>query len=413
MSLPENETVPHPDEALPPVAPVTACAVEAPTEEAVSSEADPSPATALPTEAPPPEAPPASAPPAESPGGETLAVADATEDGVDAVGAVDEAVEPPVVPVASPAACGTRLGELFPALFGVPPKPLKLRIQADIQARAPGVFTKALLSAFLHRYTTGTAYLNALSRATERFDLDGQPAGELSEEHRAAAAEEVKRRRALRDERIAKEREAAREAARAAEREARRQANEARRAEEASRREADHARRESEGARREEDEARRERARLLRDYESTRLTRANFCVLRGVAEAQLDTLLEQARREAVEWAAQRAAREASGGVDTRDARDTREDRGPREGGPRPAGSRPGAGAGFPDRRGPRPAGPGAAAGRDERRGPRPGRQGDDRPRPAAADAPRRDDARPPRGEPAQPGQPGKPRDPQR
>jgi sRNA-binding protein len=352
----------------------------------------------LPTEAAPPEAPPAN-----SLGGEPPAV--------DAVDAMDEAVEPPVAPVASPAACGTRLGELFPALFGVPPKPLKLRIQADIQARAPGVFTKALLSAFLHRYTTGTAYLNALSRATERFDLDGQPAGELSEEHRAAAAEEVKRRRALRDERIAKEREAAREAARAAEREARRQANEARRAEEASRREADHARREAEGVRREEDDARRERARLLRDYETTRLTRSNFCVLRGVPEAQLDTLLELARREAVEWAAQRAAREAgSGGGDGRAPREHREPRDarePRDGGPRPAGSRPGgAGAGFPDRRGPRPGGPGGAggaAGRDDRRGPRPGRQGDDRPRPARGE----------QGQAAQPGQPAKRRDPQR
>ncbi|MBP7661797.1 MAG: ProQ/FinO family protein, partial [Burkholderiaceae bacterium] len=119
---------------------------------------------------------------------------------------------PPEVPAAppapeapraemTPAACAERLRELFPALFAGPPKPIKLRIQADIQQRAPGVFTKPALSGFLRRLTGSTSYLIALTRAKQRFDLDGQPAGELSDEHRQAANDELARRRNLHAER--------------------------------------------------------------------------------------------------------------------------------------------------------------------------------------------------------------------
>lgn len=110
-----------------------------------------------------------------------------------------------------PAACAARLAELFPALFGSdgPPRPVKLRIHADIQQRAPGVFTRKALSIFLHRHTTGNAYLRALLNAPHRFDLDGQPAGEIAEEHRAAANEELERRRQIHMARRAAERSAA------------------------------------------------------------------------------------------------------------------------------------------------------------------------------------------------------------
>ena len=149
------------------------------------------------------------------------------------------------------AATGTQLAERFPALFGGAPKPIKLRIQHDIQERAPGVFSKQALAAFFRRYTSSTAYLVAVSKARERFDLDGQPAGELSEEHRQIAAEELGRRRAK---------------------------HQARRAQ--------------------EEQAQRERARLLREYETTKLTEANFCALKGIAPADLPALLERAREEA-------------------------------------------------------------------------------------------------------------------
>jgi ProP effector len=149
------------------------------------------------------------------------------------------------------AQCLAKLTELFPALFTGPVKPLKLRIQADIQERAPGVFTKADLSSFFRRYTGATSYLAAVSRGQQRFDLDGQPAGELTAEHRQVAADELQRRRSLQNEQ-----------------------------------------------REQEEAGRRERYQLLRDFETTRLTEANFCALKGIAPDALPALLAQAREEA-------------------------------------------------------------------------------------------------------------------
>ncbi|MCW5633227.1 MAG: NUDIX domain-containing protein [Rubrivivax sp.] len=99
------------------------------------------------------------------------------------------------------------LAERFPALFTpAQPRPIKLRIQADIQQRAPGVFTKKQLSTFLHRHTTSTAYLRALVGSTQRFNLDGLPAGDLAPEHLEAARAELERRRQIVQERRARER---------------------------------------------------------------------------------------------------------------------------------------------------------------------------------------------------------------
>ena len=116
-----------------------------------------------------------------------------------APGPEEAAVAAPTKTELSPAQCAARLAEMFPALFSTqgPPKPIKLRIQADIQHRAPGLFTRKALSIVLHRHTTTTPYLKALLAAPSRFDLDGQPAGEIAEEHRQAAREEVERRRAI------------------------------------------------------------------------------------------------------------------------------------------------------------------------------------------------------------------------
>ncbi len=150
-----------------------------------------------------------------------------------------------------PDACGRQLKQLWPALFAGAPKPIKLRIQLDIQQRAPGVFTKQALSAFFRRHTGSTSYLLAIARGKQRFDLDGQPSGEITDEHRKVASDELARRRANQESRRALE-----------------------------------------------DQQRRNRAGLLHDFERTTLTRANFCVLRGVVEAELDGLLEIAREEA-------------------------------------------------------------------------------------------------------------------
>ncbi|MFG5411349.1 ProQ/FinO family protein [Piscinibacter sakaiensis] len=97
-----------------------------------------------------------------------------------------------------------RLAERFPAVFTPgQARPLKLRIQADIQQRAPGEFSRRVLGVVLQRHTTSTAYLKALAKGGPRIDLDGQPAGELAEEHRLAAEAELARRRALHDARRA------------------------------------------------------------------------------------------------------------------------------------------------------------------------------------------------------------------
>ena len=199
----------------------------------------------------------------------TLALASADAEATPPTPATPATPAKPVIPELSPAACATRLGVLFPALFGRGALPLKLRIQADIQARAPGVFTRKSLSAFLHRYTTGTAYLMAITQAAQRVDLDGAPAGEIAAEHRQAAQEELARRRSLF------------EARRAAENASRRAAEEASRREHAA-----------------ADQARRERAGVLRAFETSTLTRANFCALKGLLEADLDALLSTAREEA-------------------------------------------------------------------------------------------------------------------
>ncbi len=111
------------------------------------------------------------------------------------------------------------LAEHFPALFGAGViLPIKLRIHADINQRAPGVFTKKALSLFLQRHTTGTAYLRALvAEGATRVDLDGQPVGEIAAEHRDAASVELERRRAV----IEAKRRAGREAAKASRHDAR------------------------------------------------------------------------------------------------------------------------------------------------------------------------------------------------
>jgi ProP effector len=201
------------------------------------------------------------------------------------------AVEAAAVPAAkalsmSPAQCGDRLKALFPALFAGAAKPLKLRIQVDIQERAPGVFSKQVLSAFFRRHTGSTSYLIAVSKAPHRVDLDGQPAGEVSGEHKQAALEELARRRA------------------------------------------------NNNARREQEEqARLKRASLLRNFQNTTLTRANFCALNGLAEEALDAVLAQAEQEAKE-AAMRPV------PDPRGLRGQQWSGQPRRGAP-PAGNKPG------------------------------------------------------------------------
>jgi hypothetical protein len=268
----------------------------------------------------------------------------------------DTASAPPAGPM-TPEACAQELKARFPKLFTGAPKPVKLKVQADIQQRAPGVFSKAALSAFFRRYTGSHSYLLALTKATNRFNLDGEPDGELAEEHRQAAREELERRRGAQNERRALE-----------------------------------------------DQQRRNRGQLLWDFEHTTLTASNFCALKGLPVEELEGLLAMAREERAQAPApemharhDRFERPRPGG-DRTGPRGDRGDRGDRPAGDRPRGDRPsgqgparGPGGGG-DARGAGPRGP--QDGPRGPRGPRPPGGGPGRP---GGGAPHGPGGRPPRG----------------
>ena len=226
------------------------------------------PTTALPESlALPPESPPSVEQVAVQTEAFAEPVVEAATDTPAAASPTPQTPATPAPPELTPAECAQRLKGLFPALFSGAPKPLKLRIQTDIQQRAPGQFTRRVLSAFLHRHTGSTGYLLAITRLGQRFDLDGVAVEPISDEHREAAQAELARRRGNQDTRRALEDE----------------------------------------QRALLQTQRHNRVGLLRDHETTTLTRANFCVLKAVDPAELDDLLALARREAEEEAAQRPA----------------------------------------------------------------------------------------------------------
>lgn len=81
------------------------------------------------------------------------------------------------------AATREHLVALFPKAFmpkGADKIPLKIGIHADIRARDPSI-SGVKLGAALHDYVTGPKYLRALVAGAPRLDLDGQPAGEVTE----------------------------------------------------------------------------------------------------------------------------------------------------------------------------------------------------------------------------------------
>jgi ProP effector len=72
-------------------------------------------------------------------------------------------------------------------------KPLALGIHKEIAARRPEIPASDLRLA-MRIHTQSTRYLKELLTATVRFDLDGQPSGEVTEEHHKAADEALKER---------------------------------------------------------------------------------------------------------------------------------------------------------------------------------------------------------------------------
>ena len=158
------------------------------------------------------------------------------------------------------AECAEFLKEKHPALFAGAPKPLKLRIQHDIQALYPGVFSRQVLASFLRRYTHSGAYLKAILNGQHRFDLNGEAAGDITDEHRSVAEQSLKERQSRYEEQ-----------------------------------------RQQERAKQKEAELQREkRSAFLKDFESTTLTRENFSALKGIPMEDLEETLEKARQERVE-----------------------------------------------------------------------------------------------------------------
>ena len=104
-----------------------------------------------------------------------------------------------------PRALLQRLQQAFPAFRDC--KPLALKIDASIAERMPDVDRKSLRAA-LRMHTASTRYLKAVERSQQRFDLDGQPAGEVTEEQRTHASTTLKERFAA----VAKQQKEKREA---------------------------------------------------------------------------------------------------------------------------------------------------------------------------------------------------------
>jgi ProP effector len=118
----------------------------------------------------------------------------------------------PQPPAANPARGLLKLlQESFPAIRDS--QPLAIGIDAAILARLPEVDKKTLRAA-LRMHTGATRYLKAMTRATQRVGLDGEPAGEVTDEQRQHATDKLKER--FRKEADAKRAEAAKAAEEAA-----------------------------------------------------------------------------------------------------------------------------------------------------------------------------------------------------
>lgn len=83
------------------------------------------------------------------------------------------------------------LQESFPVFRDC--QPLAIGIDKQLLTRVPGLHRKTLRIA-LAMHTHSLRYLKTMAGATGRFDLDGQPTGEVTDAHRGHAAELVKER---------------------------------------------------------------------------------------------------------------------------------------------------------------------------------------------------------------------------
>lgn len=81
------------------------------------------------------------------------------------------------------------LAERYPAVFGSPPRPLKIGIYEDMLRDLCDERAAGRLRSLLAKHTGLPAYLAEVAKGGARFDLSGAPAGEISPEAQAYAAE--------------------------------------------------------------------------------------------------------------------------------------------------------------------------------------------------------------------------------
>lgn len=84
-----------------------------------------------------------------------------------------------------------RLAAAFPVLREC--RPLAIGIHKVIKERLPEI-DAAQLRAALKSHTASTKYLKAVANGVTRFDLDGNPAGEITAEQRQQALDGLKER---------------------------------------------------------------------------------------------------------------------------------------------------------------------------------------------------------------------------
>ncbi|MDB5850061.1 MAG: hypothetical protein JWP29_3813 [Rhodoferax sp.] len=87
-----------------------------------------------------------------------------------------------------------RLRELYPAVFGQKPLPLKLGTFHDIVAAHPEAFDAKELREALGQHTRSSRYLEQVATGVKRCDLQGEPVEDLAPEHVHQAIMEMSRR---------------------------------------------------------------------------------------------------------------------------------------------------------------------------------------------------------------------------
>jgi ProP effector len=100
-------------------------------------------------------------------------------------------VSPSPSPIASARALLKELQEQYVVFREC--RPLAIGVDKQLLAARPELDRK-LLRLALRTHTASVRYLKAVEKGSQRFDLDGNPVAELSEEHRTHAAETLRER---------------------------------------------------------------------------------------------------------------------------------------------------------------------------------------------------------------------------